>query len=87
MCSNWNAWPHDEISPATSASDQGQNDGDIWNLMPHMQDTPAKLAYYAIIGSIADRGTSTCSAPYESGSIAPWSKKNRIPSLSTAKFW
>lgn len=42
---------------------------------------------YAIIGSIADRGTSTCSAPYESGSIAPWSKKNRIPSLSTAKFW
>lgn len=42
---------------------------------------------YAIIGSIADRGTSTCNAPYESGSIAPWSKKNRIPSLSTAKFW
>ncbi|QOF28096.1 hypothetical protein E3G43_001645 [Mycobacteroides abscessus] len=42
---------------------------------------------YAIIGSIADRGTSTCSAPYESGNIAPWSKKNRIPSLSTAKFW
>ncbi|CQA11020.1 Uncharacterised protein [Mycobacteroides abscessus subsp. abscessus] len=45
------------------------------------------LPRHAIIGSIADRGTSTCNAPYESGSIAPWSKKNRIPSLSTAKFW
>ncbi|SKV58943.1 Uncharacterised protein [Mycobacteroides abscessus subsp. massiliense] len=41
---------------------------------------------YAIIGSIADRGTNTCSAPYESGNIAPWSKKNITPSLSTAKF-
>lgn len=44
MCSNRNAWPHDEIAPATSASDQGQHDGDIWNLMSHMQDTPARSA-------------------------------------------
>lgn len=49
--------------------------------------TGETLNRYAIIGSIADLGTSTCNAPYESGSIEPWSKKNITPSLSTAKFW
>ncbi len=41
---------------------------------------------YAIIGSIADRGTSTCNAPNDSGNNTPWSKKNITPSLTTAKF-
>ena len=41
---------------------------------------------YAIIGSIADRGTSTCNAPDEAGNTTPWSKKKITPSLTTAKF-
>lgn len=41
---------------------------------------------YAIIGSIADRGTNTCSAPAEAGNNTPWSKKKITPSLTTAKF-
>ena len=41
---------------------------------------------YAIIGSIADRGTSTCNAPTEAGNNTPWSKKKITPSLTTAKF-
>jgi hypothetical protein len=42
---------------------------------------------YAIIGSMADRGARTCTAPYEAGSSTPWSKKKITPSLTTAKFW
>lgn len=41
---------------------------------------------HAIIGSIADRGTSTCNAPVEAGNNTPWSKKKITPSLTTAKF-
>ena len=44
------------------------------------------IGCYAIIGSIADRGTSTCKAPAEAGNNTPWSKKKITPSLTTAKF-
>ncbi len=59
----------------------------VRNLAAWLQPQASWLDRQASIGSMLDRGTSTCNGPAESGSNTPSSKKKITPSLTTAKFW
>lgn len=76
-----------ECLAAHAGYTRGHNPGTGETLLVRLPSAKPEFEQcYAIIGSIADRGTSTCNAPAESGNNTPWSKKKITPSLTTAKF-